>query len=111
MVWVGANRLNSGFCIDAYEASWSEGNKPVSAADRNPWSSLPGNVFPYVGQSEAAGYCQSAGKRLPEDYEWFLAGRGTPDELSAPTIGEEACHHWNSRSDLPARTRKPAEAV
>lgn len=111
MVWVGANRLNSGFCIDAYEASWSEGNKPVSAANRNPWSSLPGDIFPYFGQAEAANYCQSVGKRLPEDYEWFLASRGTPDELEAPAIGEEACHHWNDRSDLPQRTRKPKEAV
>jgi len=74
MVWVGVNRLNSGFCIDAYEASWSEGNKPVSAANRNPWSFLPVDIFPYFSQSEAAGYCQSAGKRLPEDYEWFFGG-------------------------------------
>lgn len=111
MVWVGANRLNSGFCIDAYEASWLEGNRPVSAAGKNPWSSLPGDIFPYFGQSEAADYCQSVGKRLAENYEWFLAARGTPDELFAPAIGEEACHHWNSRSDLPERTRKPAESV
>ncbi len=111
MIWVGANRLNSGFCIDAYEASWSEGNKPVSAAGKNPWSSLPDGIFPYFGQAEAVNYCQSVGKRLPEDYEWFLAGRGTPDELEAPVIGEEACHQWNDRSDLPHRIRKPKEAV
>ncbi|MDP1629589.1 MAG: SUMF1/EgtB/PvdO family nonheme iron enzyme [bacterium] len=112
MVWVGPNRLNSGFCIDAYEASWSEGNRPQSLGGQNSWSSLPDNIFPYVNQAEAQNFCQSVGKRLPEDYEWFLAARGTPDDyLSAPAIGEEDCHHWNSRSDLPERVRKPEEAI
>jgi len=60
--------LGEGFCIDRYEASWSEGSVAISVAGAQPWN--------YVTVTEAVYACEAAGKRLCEVGEWLAACSG-----------------------------------
>lgn len=92
MVFISTDQ--GGFCLDKYENSAGENCpyaapvtqdetlknlengscKPVSQADALPWANISLN--------QAIQACAKAGKRLPNDEEWYNASLGTPDKQS-----------------------------
>ncbi len=117
MVWVPAPGR---FCIDKYEASYAvsatkpdgttcNSDCPISQYNTPPWTSVKS---PAPSQTQAISLCQSMGKDLPTDFEWWLAAAGTPDPYNfAPSPGAEPCHIWNTGSWPYYSGRKPNDSI
>jgi hypothetical protein len=77
----GANPMHA-FCIDRYEASLIEGEKPFSPYEpvkgRHVRAVSEADAVPqgYISQIEAAAACRASGKRLCGEEEWVTACRG-----------------------------------
>ena len=74
------------FQIDKYEVTNLQYQKFLQASHRPPPNDFVNGTYPegkvdhpvvFVSWYDAQAYCQWAGKRLPTDYEWEKAARGT----------------------------------
>ncbi len=112
---------NGGFCIDKYEASpgeecpsWFISSQldtrdnldfneclPVSVAGARPWR--------FISQTQAMTACAKAGKRLPNDEEWYQASLGTPDPDG--DWQSDACQVDNNWTEQPGESGSAENCV
>lgn len=81
------------FIADKSEVLIFENNIPLPSSQygQSPWM--------MVNRYQAELYCKATGKRLPTNYEWYVAAQGTPDYLERPAKTTEACNIFNFASD------------